>query len=135
MTTGKLDKPLQHGTSNASSVLIVGGAGFRAPLYLTADKERAIHYAKAATAYLEKLCRDEGGKLIANGFAVFTFQSLPNMKELYPDDYNPDAEPGQFIYRKSIKGLQHFSVERFPLNVDANEHLRLQCFAIGMWSR
>jgi len=130
----KLDKPLYHGTSNAASIFIVGGYGLKSPVYLTADKERAIHYAKAATAYLERHAKDEGCKLIAEGYALFTFYSLPNADELSPDDYSPN-EPNQFIYRKPIKGLNHFSVERHPLEVDDSEHLRLQCFAIGMWSK
>ncbi len=130
----KLDKPLYHGTSNAASIMIVGGYGFNAPVYLTTDRERAIHYAKAGTAYLERHARDEGYKLIAEGYALFTFYSLPDIDNLSLDDYSPN-ELDQFIYRKPIKGLKHFSIERFPLDVDNDEHLRLQCFAIGMWSR
>jgi len=53
----KLDKPLYHGTSNAASIFIVGGYGLKAPVYLTSDKDRAIHYAKAATAYLERMLK------------------------------------------------------------------------------
>ena len=131
----KLDKPLYHGTSNAASILIVGGHGFKAPVYLTADKEIAIHYAKAATAYLERHAKDEGCKPIADGYALFTFTSLPDIDDLQPDDYNSDAEPDQFIYRKPIRGLQHYTVERYPLEADDNEKMRLTCFAIGMWSR
>lgn len=135
MAIQKLDKPLYHGTSNAASIFIVGGYGFKAPVYLTANKERAIHYAKAATAYLEKICKDEGGKLIAEGYAVFAFHSLPDLKELRTDDYNSNAEPDQFIYQKPIRGLRHFAIERHNLEVDEEEHLRLECFAIGMWRR
>lgn len=134
MTMTKLTKPLYHGTSNAASIFIVGGYGFKAPVYLTTNKERAIHYAKAATAYLEKHAEDEGAKLIADGYAVFTFNSLPNANELRPDDYSPN-EPDQFVYRQSIRSLQHYTVERYPLEADENEKMRLTCFAIGMWRR
>ena len=130
----KLDKPLYHGTSSAASIMIVGGYGFKAPVYLTADKRAALHYAKAATAYLEKIAEEEGSELIADGYALFTFHSLPNSEELIPDDYSPN-EPNQFVYRKPIRGLRHFWVERFPLEVEPDERLRLVCFAIGMWSK
>lgn len=130
----KLDTPLYHGTSNAASILIVGGEGFKGPVYLTADKERAIHYAKAATAYLEKLVKDSGGRLFADGYAVFTFTSLPDKDGLCPDDWSP-GEPDQFVYHKPIRGLRHFTVERYPLEADDDEKLRLSCFAIGMWQR
>jgi len=129
----KLNKPLYHGTSKASAIMIVGGDGFNQPVCLTEDKKQAEHYAKAATAELEKLCQDEGGTLIAEGYAIFTFTSTPNKDYLVVDDYNLDAEPGQWKYLKGIRGLQHFTVEYHPLEVDDDEHLRLQCFTIGMW--
>lgn len=131
----KLDKPLYHGTSKVSAIMIVGGCGFNAPLYLTEDKRYAEHYAKAATAYLESMAKEKGLKLIADGYAIFTFHSLPNTDYLKVDDYNleADSEKGQWKYRKNIRGLQHFTVEYHPLQVDDHEHLRLQCFAIGMW--
>ena len=132
--TIKLNGSLYHGTSNAASILIVGDNGFKAPIYLTSDKDRAIHYAKAATAYLENHAKDNKTKLIADGYAIFTFNSLPNTGELLPDDYSPN-EPDQYIYCKPIRGLRHFSIERYPLEVSPDEHLRLQCFAIGMWAR
>lgn len=131
----RLHKPLYHGTSNAASIMIVGGFGLKAPVYLTSDKCRAEHYAKAATAYLEKHAGDNGNKLIAEGYAIFTFHSIPNENELIIDDYNLEAEQGQWKYLKDIRGLQHFTIERYPLEADEAEHLRLQCFAIGMWSR
>lgn len=130
----KLEKPLYHGTSKASAIMIIGGDGLKVPVYLTEDKKRAEHYAKAATAYLEGHAKKNGNKLIADGYAVFTFRSIPNKGELVIDDYNLEAETGQWIYQKSIRGLQHFTVEYHPLNVDEDEHMRLQCFAIGMWS-
>jgi len=134
MTAHKLEKPLYHGTSKASAIFIIGGFGFNAPVYLTENKEEAIHYAKAATAYLERLARDEGSKPIAEGYALFTFQSVPDKSSLTPDDYSPD-EPNQWKYLKPIRGLQHFVVEYYPFIVSEEEHLRLQCFAIGMWRR
>ena len=129
----QLDKPLYHGTSKAAAIMIVGGCGLNSPVHLTEDKKAAIHYAKSATAYLEKVANDEGTKLIADGYAVFTFNSLPNKDYLVIDDYNTDAEPNQWKYLKAIRGLRHFTVEYHPLEVNDDEHLRLQCFAIGMW--
>jgi hypothetical protein len=131
----KLDKLLYHGTSNAASIFIVGGNGLNAPVHLCEDKCRAEHYAKAATAYLEDMSRKESNKPIATGYAVFTFHSLPSRDYLIEDDYNPKAEPGQYKYTKPIKGLQHFTVERYPLEITDAERLRLYCFAIGMWKR
>lgn len=132
----KLEKPLYHGTSKAAAIFIIGGNGFNAPIHLTEDKDRAIHYARAATAYLERLVKDEGGKLIADGCALFTFNSVPDKNMLVHDDYNPTAEPNQWKYLKPIRGLQHFTVEYYPLIIsDDEEHLRLQCFAIGMWRK
>lgn len=131
----KLGKPLYHGTTNAASIMIVGGYGFNTPIHLTEDEQAAFHYANAATAYLEHLAKEEGWKLIADGWAVFTFHSLPNKNFLIPDDYNPQAEPNQWIYTKSIKGLSHFTVRRGKLEVTEEEHLYLQCFAIGMWRK
>jgi len=131
----KLDKPLYHGTSKASAIMIVGGYGFTAPVYLTDDKRRAEHYAKAATAYLEKHASKNGNKLIADGYAIFTFRSVPDKDCLIVDDYNLTAENGQWKYLKSIRGLQHFTAEYHPLEVSEEEYMSLQCFAIGMWSR
>lgn len=131
----KLAKPLYHGTSKASAIMIVGGYGLNAPVHLTEDKRRAEHYAKAATAYLEKVCKEEGNKPIADGYAVFTFTSVPDKEHLVVDDYNLEAEPSQWKYLKSIRGLRHFTAEYHLLEVSREEHLRLQCFAIGMWSR
>lgn len=131
----KLDKPLYHGTSKASAIMIIGGDGFNQPIYLTEDKKRAEHYAKAATAYLETLAKDEGSKPIADGYAIFTFRSIPNEDYLIIDDYNLDEEQRQWKYLKGIKGLQHFTVEYHSLQVSKEEHLRLRCFAIGMWRR
>jgi hypothetical protein len=131
----KLEKPLYHGTSSASSIYIVGGIGFKAPVYLCDDKSRAEHYAKAATAYVESLAKEKRIKLIADGYAIFTFHSLPNKDFLIEDGYNPEAERGQFIYTQPIRGLQHFTVERHSLEVDEDERLRLRCFAIGMWGK
>ena len=130
----KLDRPLYHGTSNASSIMIIRVSGFKAPVYLTTDRQRAEHYAKAATAYLEQYAKDEGGSLIAEGYAVFTFRSLPNIDHLSPDDYSPN-EPDQYVYQGRIGSLSHFVIDRYPLDVTPEEHLRLQCFAIGMWRR
>lgn len=130
----KLSRPLYHGTSNAVSVMVVGGYGLNAPVYLTSDKRRAEHYAKAATAYLEETAQKNGGKLFAEGYAILTFTSLPNKEYLCEDNYSPN-EPDQYIYKGKILGLRHFTVERHSLEVDADEHLRLQCFAIGMWSK
>lgn len=130
----KLDKPLYHGTSKASAIFIIAGDGFKAPVHLTEDKERAIHYARAATAYLENYAKEENIQLIANGCALFTFNSVPNKSLLVLDNYNPTAEPGQWKYLKPIRGLEHFTIEYSPLVVtNDEEHLRLRCFAIGMW--
>ena len=131
----KLNKPLYHGTSKASAIMIVGGDGLNPPVYLTEDKKRAEHYAKAATAYLEKHAKAEGHKLIAEGYAVFTFTSVPDKDHLVVDEYNLEAEKGQWEYQKRIRGLRHFTIEYHPLQVSDDEHLRLQCFAIGMWSK
>ncbi|GAI77498.1 unnamed protein product, partial [marine sediment metagenome] len=65
----KLDKPLYHGTSKASAIYIVGGYGFNPPIHLIENRDKAIHYARAATAYLEGFVKDEGKKLIADGCA------------------------------------------------------------------
>lgn len=130
----KLEKPLYHGTTNAASIMIIGN-GFNAPIHLTESEQSAFHYAKAATAYLEHLAKEEGLQPIADGWAVFTFLSLPNKNLLIPDDYNPPLEPNQWVYGKPIKGLQHFTVRRGKLEVTQEEHLRLQCFAIGMWRK
>lgn len=127
-----LGKPLYHGTSNAASLLIVGEEKFKAPIYLTSDKKRAEHYAKAITAWHERLARKEGDTLIADGCAVFTFTSVPDPTLLKQDDYNPTQEPNQWIYPKPIRGLRHYSIERFPLEVDDSTRLSLECFAIGM---
>lgn len=129
----KLDKPLYHGTSKASAILALGIDGFNAPIYLTEDKREAQHYAKAATAYLEKIAREEGSTLIAEGCAVVTFNSVPDKDQLIVDDYNLEAEPGQWKYLKRIRGLQHFHIDYFSLETSEEEHLRLVCFAIGMW--
>ena len=132
----KLDKPLYHGTSKASAIFIISGDGFNAPIHLTEDKERAIHYARAATAYLENLVKEENRQIIANGCALFTFHSVPDKSMLVLDDYNLTAEPNQWKYLKPIKGLRHFTVEYNPLIVSGEEEdLRLRCFAIGMWRR
>ena len=133
----KLEKPLYHGTSAASAIFIIGGYGFNPPLYLTEDKAAAIHYARAATAYLERYLEEEaqGNKPIKDGFALFTFYSVPDKECLIPDDYNPEAEPNQWKYTKRLKGLSHFRCEYFPLDVNKDERIRLQCFAIGMWRR
>lgn len=131
----KLDKPLYHGTSKASAIMIVGGDGFNSPVYLTEDKKKAEHYARAATAYLEDHARKNGNKLIADGYAIFTLDSVPNEDYLVVDDYNLDAEQGQWKYLKGIRGLQHFTVEYRSLEAGEEEHLRLRCFAIGMWQR
>ncbi len=131
----KLDQPLYHGTSNAASIFIVGGNGLNAPVHLCKDKHRAEHYAKAATAFLEDISQKEGSQPIATGYAIFTFHSLPSRDYLIEDDYNPEAEPGQYKYTKPIKGLQHFTVERYPLEITDDERLRLCCFAIGMWRK
>ena len=130
----KLEKPLYHGTSRASAIMVVGGNGLNAPVYLTEDKKRSVHYAKAATAYLENHAKKNGHKLIAGGYAIFTLTSVPDKDRLMIDDYNLEAEAGQWKYLKSILGLRHFTVEYHPLDVSNEEHLRLQCFAIGMWS-
>ena len=129
----KLEVPLYHGTSGAAAIYIVGGNGFNPPLYLCEDKQRALHYAKAATAYLEEHCRKAGSRPIKEGCALVTVTSVPNSTELVEDDYNKGAEPGQWKYLKRLRGLQHFSIEYFPLEANEEEHLRLQCFAIGMW--
>lgn len=131
----KLDKPLYHGTSKASAIMIVGGYPFNAPIYLTEKKEAAIHYAKAATPYLENLAQEEGSYPIADGYALFTFHSVPDKTLLVKDDYNLDAEPDQWKYTKPIRGLAHFSIEYHPLEVSKEEHMRLLCFAIGMWRK
>ena len=128
----KIDKPLYHGTSAAAAAFIVGGYGFKTPLFLTEDKRAAIHYAKAATAYLERMAKDAGYKLISDGFAVFTFHSIPDQSKLVPDPYS-DKEPGQWKYLGSIRGLNHFTVERQALQVDDTQRLALESFAIGMW--
>jgi hypothetical protein len=130
----KLDKPLYHGTSAAAAVYICGGRGFNAPLYLTENKEAAVHYAKAATAYVEGKAKENGARLIKDGYAVFTFRSVPNEKELVIDDYS-EKEPGQWKYLSPLRGLHHFTVELNPLIADEIERLYLQCFAIGMWRR
>jgi hypothetical protein len=129
----KLEKPLYHGTSTAASLLICGSKdGFHAPIYLCESKETAIHYAKAATVFTEDFAQKRGAKLIADGYSVFTFYSIPNKDDLIVDDYNLDAEPNQYKYVKPIRGLGHYAAENFPLDVDENERLVLQCFAIGM---
>lgn len=130
----KLETPLYHGTSRAAAILICGGHGFNAPLYLTENREAAIHYAKAATAYLEAAVRERGGKLMAEGYALFTFRNVPNRNYLSLDTYS-SMEPGQWKYLKQLSGLRHFTFESYPLAVSQEEHLRLQCFAIGMWRR
>lgn len=132
----KLDKPLYHGTSKASAIMIVGGYGLNPPIHLTENRDGAIHYARAATAYLGRLAKDEGKELIITGCALFTFNSVPDKLLLKPDSYNPTAELNQWIYPKRIVSTSHFSVEYFPLEVkDDYEYLALQCFAIGMWRR
>jgi len=133
--TAKLDKPLYHGTSKVSALYIVGGDSLHAPVYLTENKQRAIHYAKAATAYLEYKAKEIGKELWADGYAVLTFTSLPNEDYLTVDDYNLDAEPHQWKYNKPIRGLQHFTVEYEPLVATEDVKMSLVCFAIGMWQR
>jgi len=129
----KLDKPLYHGTSRAAAALI-HAYGFKAPIHLTEDKGRANRYARAATAYLEKLAKDEGARPVASGCALFTFSSVPDRRLLVPDDYNLTDEPGQWKYLDPIIGSSHFSVDFYPLIItDEFERLRLECFAIGMW--
>lgn len=134
MPAHKLDKPLYHGTSKAAAIFICGGDGFKPPIYLTEDKQRAEHYAKAGTAYLEDKAKEEHQKLIADGYAIFTFKSVPDATYLVVDDYS-EGEPGQWKYTKPIRGLRHFTVEFQPLAVTDEERLRLCCFAIGMWRR
>ena len=128
----KLEKPLYHGTSKASAMYIYS-YGFKAPVYLTEDKQAAFHYAKAATAYLEHEAKENGHKLIADGWAVFTFRSVPNKINLVLDNYNSQAEPGQWKYERPIRGLAHFTAQYGELEVTDEERLYLQCFAIGMW--
>ena len=130
----KLEKPLYHGTSSASSVMIVGATGFKAPVYLTEDRRAAEHYAKAATAYLIYLCKEKDTHPITDGYSIFTFTSVPDENYLIVDDYS-DEEPGQWKYLKSIRGLRHFTVERYPFDPDEEELMRLVCFAIGMWRK
>lgn len=129
----KLKKPLYHGTSRASAILIIGGHGFNAPVHLTENKQAAVHYAKAAAAYLEHSAQRDSKELIASGWVVFEFRSIPNEKYLRPDDYNPSAEPNQWKYTKRIRGSQHYTTQSGDLDVTEEERLRLQCFAIGMW--
>jgi len=130
----KLDKLLYHGTTAMAAVYACGtNEGFRAPVYLTESKERAEHYAKAAAAYIEHEAKERGIKLIKEGYAIITFRSLPNKDFLKPDDYNPEAEPNQWIYLKPIVGYRHFSVEYHPLEATDEQRLYLRCFAIGMW--
>lgn len=137
----KLDKPLYHGTSAHSAILIYGGGGFRSPVYLTENYKDAEHYAKSATAYLENYAKENNGKLFKEGYAIFTFIKLPEVKGvnaipfnqlLITDDYNPDAEKDQWVYKRPIKSVC-YSIEYHPLEVTPEEHLSLQCFAIGMW--
>ena len=131
----ELEKPLYHGTSKVSAIMIVGGYALRAPVYLTEDKKSAIHYAQCATAYLEHHAKGNGTKLWAQGYAVLTFASLPNKDYLVKDDYNEDAEPGQWKYLRPIRGLRHFTVDYEPFVYNEREHLHLVSFAIGMWKR
>lgn len=128
----KLDRPLYHGTSAAAAIFILC-YGFKAPVHLTEDEQSAIHYAKAATAYVEHEAKEDNHKLIRDGWAVFTFYSVPNKMHLVPDDYNPQAEPGQWRYENPIRGLKHFTIQYGELNVTEEENLYLRCFAIGMW--
>lgn len=129
----KLNKFLYHGTSAAAAIYIYGGDGFNAPVYLTEKKNDAIHYAKAATAYLEDAAKEKGIHLIKEGYALFTFRSVPDITYLKIDDYNPGCELNQWKYLNRIKGLRHFKVEFHILDVSEGERLRLCCFAIGMW--
>ena len=131
----KLPKPLYHGTTADASIYITSGYGLNSPIYLTEDKRRAIHYAKAAAAYVEDLVKEHKGRLLKEGYAVFTFSSLPNKEYLVRDEYNVEAEPDQWIYQKTIRGLRHFTVEHYPLIANKEERMRLKSFAIGMWMR
>ena len=132
----KLERPLYHGTSGASAYHITHYLSpFDAPLYLTEHKDAAVHYAKCATAYLLREAAKAETKLLADGYALFTFTSLPNKDYLGKDDYNEDAEPDQFKYLKPVKGYSHYTVEYYPFVYNEREHLHLVTFAIGMWSR
>ena len=131
----KLNRLLYHGTSATSAVLIIGVSGFRTPIHLTESRDAAVHYGKAAEAYVERLAKEENGKLLKEGYAVFTFTHIPDMTALVVDDYNLTAEPGQWKYLKPIRDMHYLHVEYFPLEVDEYERLALQCFAIGMWRK
>lgn len=139
----KLDKPLYHGTCAHFAKIInakccLGRNSFRLPLYLTDNKDMAIHYAQAATAYTENLASEENVQLYKTGYAIFTFTSLPVSKDdtldniLTIDDYNLDYEKGQYKYLRDIRTVC-YQLEYFPLEVSQEEHLKLQCFAFGMW--
>lgn len=128
----KLEKPLYHGTSTAASLVIEVNNKFHLPIYLCEDREMAIHYAKASTVFAEHVAQEDGFNLIADGYALLTFTSLPDKEGLEIDDYNPEAEPNQFKYTKPIRGMAHCTVETFPLELTESERLRLMCYAIGM---
>jgi len=131
MARAKLEKPLYHGTAKALLPRIIAD-GFKPPIYLCESKERAIHYAKAACAYVE----DEiGVSERYKGCVVFTFKSVPDKNALVVDDYNPQAEPGQWKYVGKLSSDRHYTFEEFKLDADKHERLRLKCFAIGMWQK
>ena len=132
----RLKTPLYHGTSAASAYHITHYLSpFDAPLYLTEHKEMALHYAQCATAYISRQAQTEGVKLLADGYALFTFHSLPNKDYLVPDDYNENAEPDQFKYLKPLKGISHYTLSFYPFEYNEREHLHLVSYAMGMWAR
>lgn len=127
----RLEKLLYHGTARALAESILR-YGFELPIYLTENKEAAVHYARAAAAYVEAKMPD-----VAKGYSVFTLQSLPRLPR--PDDYS-EGEKGQWVLPATTKTKRLYlngqhTWEHFDLIADESERLRLQCFAIGMWSR
>ncbi len=78
----KLSKPLYHGTSAHSAIMIyASGTGLKAPVYLTESKKDAEHYAKAAPAMYEAL------KVIKDGLE---------------NNQNNEKEALQFAVRSSL---------------------------------
>lgn len=115
-----------HGTSNARAFTMKRyGAAFL-PLYVTDDRERAEHYAKARTAHDIYV----GGREDISP-AIFAIE-VPDTA-LAIDDYNTEKEPDQFKLLHPDKYLPFINVTTLePWNPDKAERLALVSFCIGM---
>ena len=112
-----------HGTSQKRWLSIRMHSAFAIlPVYLTTDKQRAEHYAKARAAH-------DGD----TEYEIIGIHLEPHRVEV--DDYS-DNEPGQYKLTKPLHQNTVYSsrlhVDTFPMPVDQDKLLTLKAFCVGM---